>query len=85
MNTIPTSILIAFPVTWILALVLIYALRRPWRRLVEVYDFEGELPVQFRSRFTSARIGWLRYRGAVTAAADARGLYLATPFVPWSR
>jgi hypothetical protein len=85
MSNIPPSILIAIPAMWILALILVYALRRPWRKLAEVYGFDGELPTEFRSRGSSGRIGWLRYRGGITVAADARGLYLNTPFVPWSR
>jgi hypothetical protein len=84
-NTIPTSILIAFPVVWILGVILAHALRRPWRKLAGVYGFDGEFPAQFRARFTSGRVGWLGYYGAFTVAADARGIYLAKPFVPWSR
>jgi hypothetical protein len=84
-NTIPTSILIAFPVMWIVGVIVAHALRRPWRKLARVYGFEGEFPSQFRSRFTFGRVGWLGYYGAITVAADVHGLYLAKPFVPWSR
>ena len=81
MNTIPTLILIALPVVWILAGILPYASRGPWRRLAEVYGFEGEIPTQFWAGRTSGRIGWRRFRGAFTVSADRRGVYLKMSFV----
>jgi hypothetical protein len=90
-NTIPTFILIAFPVVWILAGILLYASRGPWRKLAEVYGFEGEIPTQFWAGRTSGRLGWRRFRGAFTVSADTRGIYFKMScmpprkhlFVPW--
>jgi hypothetical protein len=61
---------------------LAYAARRPWRKLATVYAFEGKIPVEFRSPFNFCRIGWLRYRGAITLSADRGGLDLVKSILP---
>ncbi len=81
----PTFVLMAIPILWVLGAILAYAARRPWRKLATVYAFQGEIPAEFRSRFNFSRIGWLRYRGAITLSADRGGLYLAKSIMPWSQ